>query len=180
MCATHLVSGTVESATPAFETLLVHLAVESHGLDQSGMFRLFCRIAGEYFGAAGACCSSLSSQDDWIIGEAAGYQPWGGLGDTLPVTTTELVGLAHTSRRAIFHWANFNEVLWQHGDSERPEVVIPFLIRGKSLGAALMVWTEQAGRIDEPLLEQLTMLGAFFAGLLDHAHLFDQVHRSRQ
>jgi two-component system NtrC family sensor kinase len=34
--------------------------------------------------------------------------------------------------------------------------------------------------MDEPLLEQLTMLGSFFAGLLDHAHLFDQVYRSRQ
>jgi two-component system NtrC family sensor kinase len=32
----------------------------------------------------------------------------------------------------------------------------------------------------EQRLEQLTLLGTFFAGLLDNAHLFDQVYRSRQ
>jgi two-component system NtrC family sensor kinase len=35
-------------------------------------------------------------------------------------------------------------------------------------------------RPDEILLEQMTLLGPFFAGLLDHARLFDQVYRSRQ
>jgi two-component system NtrC family sensor kinase len=34
--------------------------------------------------------------------------------------------------------------------------------------------------VDEQLLEQLTLLGTFFAGLLNNAHLFDQVYRSRQ
>jgi len=180
MPATHFASGTVESATPAFETLLVHLAVESHGLNQSGMFSLFCGVAGEYFGAAGACCSFLSSQDKWIIGETEGCQSWGSLGDTLPSSTGEWVRLAHGTRKAIFRRTNLNAIPGQDGDTERLEVAIPFLSHGKSLGAALMVWAEPAGRMEESLLEQLTMLGTFFAGLLDHAHLFDQVYRSRQ
>ncbi len=180
MCATHLASGTVESATPAFETLLVHLAVESHGLNQSGMFRLFCRIAGEYFGSTGICCCFHSGQDEWIIRETEGSQPWGSLGDTLAAATAEWVGLARSTRKAISRRTNSHEVLCQHSDRERPEVAIPFLSHGKLLGAALMVWTGPACRIDEPLLQQLTMLGTFFAGLLDHAHLFDQVYRSRQ
>src|SRR6202035_328532 len=127
MSATHFASGTVESATPAFETLLVHLAVESHGLNQTGMFRLFCGIAGEHFGAAGACCSFLSTQDEWIIGEAEGCQAWGSLGDTLPSATAEWVELAHSNRKAIFRRTNLNEVLGQDADSDRLEVAIPFL-----------------------------------------------------
>jgi PAS domain S-box-containing protein len=180
MPATHFASGTVESATPAFETLLVHLAVESHGLNQTGMFKLFCGIAGEYFGAAGACCSFLSSQEEWIIEETEGCLPWGSPRDTLPSSTAEWVDLAHNTRKAIFRRTNLNEMLGQHGDTERLEVAIPFLSHGKSLGTALIVWAEPAGRMDESLLDQLTMLGTFFAGLLDHAHLFDQVYRSRQ
>ena len=143
------------------------------------MFRLFCRAAGEYFGAAGTCCSYLSSRDEWIIGEAEGSQPWGSLGGTLPTATAEWVGLANSSRKAIFRPTHLNEVLCKQGDSERSQVVIPFLSQGKSLGAALMVWAESAARIDESVLEQLTMLGTFFAGLLDHAYLFDQVYRLR-
>src|ERR1700724_1529675 len=113
MPATHFFSGTVESATPAFETLLVHLAVESQGLNQTGMFKLLCGIAGEYFGAVGACCSFLSSQDEWIIAEAEGCQAWGSLGDALPSATVEWVGLAHSNRKAIFRRTNLNEVLGQ-------------------------------------------------------------------
>jgi PAS domain S-box-containing protein len=180
MSATHFASGTLEPTTPAFETLLVHLAVESHGLNQPGMFRLFYGIAGEYFGAAGACCSFLSSQDEWIIGEAEGCQAWGSLGDTLPSATAEWVGLAHSTRKAIFRRTNSNEVLSQDGDTDRLEVAIPLVSHGKSLGTALIVWAEPAGRMDESLLAKLTMLGTFFASLLDHAHLFDQVYRSRQ
>src|SRR5882762_9883460 len=101
MCATHLVSGTVESATPAFETLLVHLAVESHGLNQTGMFRLFCRAAGEYFGANGACCCIFSNQKGWIIGEVVGCQPWGRLGEALPAAAAESVGRAKSTGKAV-------------------------------------------------------------------------------
>ena len=180
MCATHLVSGTVESATPAFEILLVHLAVESHGLNQTGMFRLFCRAAGEYFGASGACCSIFSSQNGWIIGEVVGCQPWGRLGETLPATAAERVGLAQSTGKPVFCRNSSNEVLCQQEDSEHVEVAIPFLSHGRTLGAALLVWTGLTDRSEEPRVEQLTLLGTFFSGLLDHTHLFDQVYRSRQ
>src|SRR5712664_4104322 len=180
MCATHLVSGTAESATPAFETLLVHLAVESHGLNQTGMFRLFCRAAGEYFGASGACCSFFSSQKGWIIGEVVGCQPWGSLGETLPTTAAECVELAQRTGKAVFCRLIRNEVPRQQEDCEQVEVAIPFLSHGRMLGAALLMWTGMTERLDVPPVEKLTLLGAFFSGLLDHTHLFDQVYRSRQ
>ena len=180
MCATHLVSGTVESATPAFETLLVHLAVESHGLNQTGMFRLFCRAAGEYFGASGACCSIFSNQKGWIIGEVVGCQPWGRLGEALPAVVAESVGLAQSTGKAVLCRITSNEVLCQQEDSEHVEVAIPFLSHGRTLGAAVLVWTGLTDRSDEPPVEQLTLLVTFFSGLLDHTHLFDQVYRSRQ
>src|SRR3981189_3763612 len=111
MCATHLVSGTVESATPAFETLLVHLAVESHGLNQTGMFRLFCRAAGEGFGARGGWCSIFSNQKGWIIGGGVGCQPWGRLGEALPTAAAERVALAQSTGKAVVCRITSNEVL---------------------------------------------------------------------
>jgi two-component system, NtrC family, sensor kinase len=181
MCATHLVSGSLKSTTHPLETLLVHLAVESHGLDQSGMFRLFCRAVGEYFGATSASCCSQPSEDRWIIAETEGLQPWGGAGDALPANTAERIGLAIRTRMATFGQTTFlEEVFLGHRDSEHSEVAIPFLSHGKLLGAALLAWTGATGRRDESLVDQLTALGVFFAGLLDHAHLFDQVYRSRQ
>src|SRR6266566_5721870 len=133
MCATHLVSGTVESATPAFETLLVHLAVESHGLNQKGMFRLFCRAAGEFFCASGACCSSFSSQEGWIVGEVIGCQPWGSPGDKLPAAAAECVMLAQSTGKAAFCRRIPNEVLCQQEDRKHVEVAIPFLSHGRML-----------------------------------------------
>src|SRR3984893_8971252 len=180
MCATHLVSGTIESTTPSLEALFVHLAVESLGLDQSGMFRLFCRAAGEYLGAGGVCCSFLSGRDGWTIVETEGCQPWGTQGDALPADTADCVGLAQSTASAIFCQTTPSDRLCQQGESEHSKVAVPFLSHGRVLGAALLVWTKPSGRPEESLLEQLTMLGTFFAGLLDHAHLFDQVYRSRQ
>jgi PAS domain S-box-containing protein len=180
MCATHSATGTVESAIPAFETLLVHLAVESHGLNQSGMFKLFCRAAGDYFEASGACSTFFSSQDGWMIGETEGCQPWGKPGDPLPAATAQWLGLARTREKATLCHTNVREALCHEGDSQHSAVAVPFLSHGKLLGAALLIWAEATGRMDPSRLEQLTMLGTFFAGLLDNAYLFDQVYRSRQ
>jgi PAS domain S-box-containing protein len=180
MCATHLVSGTIESTTPSLEALFVHLAVESLGLDQSGMFRLFCRAAGEYLGASGVCCSFLSGRDGWTIVETEGCQPWGNQGDALPAATADWVGRAQSTASAIFCPTTPSDRLCQQGESEHSKVAVPFLSHGRVLGAALLVWTKPSGRPEEPFVRQLTMLGIFFAGLLDQAHLFDQVYRSRQ
>src|SRR6266566_1500134 len=127
MCATYRHTGTIESVNPAFETLLVHLAVESHGLSQSAMLSLFCRVAGKYFGASDACCSSFSIRDGWIIAETEGRQIWGCQGDSLSGATAKWVDLALTTGKAIFRQARSNEVLCHQGDSEHSEVAVPFL-----------------------------------------------------
>jgi PAS domain S-box-containing protein len=179
MCATHVATGIVGLATPAFETLLVNLAVESSGLSQNGLFKLFCQAAGDYFGASGVCCS-ISSQANWTVVEALGCQPWGKPGDVLATTAAESIELAQSTGRAISRHPVTDEVLSLPGDSEHSTVAIPFLNRGRSLGAALLFWNEPNRQTSRQLLEQFTMLGAFFAGLLDNANLFDQVYRSRQ
>src|SRR5260370_40480291 len=122
MCATYPAPGRVESANPAFETLLVHLAVESHGLSQRGMLRLFCGTAGKHFGASDACCASYSIGDGWIIAETEGRKIWGRQGDALPPATSKLVDLALRSGKAVFCHAIPNEVLCHQGDSEHSEL----------------------------------------------------------
>jgi len=180
MCATHLATGTVESATPTFETLLVQLAIESHGLSQGGLFKLFCQAAGDHFGASGVCCSLFSRQTGWIVGETMGWQPWGKPGEPPPATLVEWLELAQSTGKATSRHSNVTEVVRLQHDSAHSAVAIPFVCHGESRGAALLFWRDPNLRADEQRLEQLTLLGTFFAGLLDNAHLFDQVYRSRQ
>src|SRR5216683_3188290 len=163
MCAAYRTSGTVESVNPAFEALLVHLAVESHGLSQSGMLRLFCGAAGKYFGASDACCSSFSNREGWIIVETEGRQLWGCPGDSLTAATADRLDLALRTGKAMFCEIRANEFLCRQGDGEHSEVAVPFLSHGKSLGAALLLRPEATGQTDQRLVEQLTLLGAFFA-----------------
>jgi PAS domain S-box-containing protein len=180
MRATQLVSATTASESPSFETLLVRLVVESHGLNQSGMFRLFCRVAGEFFGASGACCCLFSSRDEWIVTETEGCQPWGTPGTALPSKVGKWVVRARRAGKAILCRTTSNEVLWRKGDAEFAQVAVPFLSHGELRGAALLLWPGAVNCVNEGSLEQLTNLGTFFAGLLDHVRLFDQVYRSRQ
>jgi two-component system NtrC family sensor kinase len=56
---------------------------------------------------------------------------------------------------------------------------VPFFSGGEFLGAALVAWPG-AEDISEELLKRLTLLGISFAGLLEHARLFEQVHGSRE
>jgi PAS domain S-box-containing protein len=180
MSATHLVTGTVESATPKFESLLVQLVIESHGLNQSGLFKLFCQAAGDHFGAKGVCCSLFSRQAGWIVREAVGCEPWGKLGEALPSDIAEWLELARSNGKAISHQSNVPKALCLQLDSAHFAVAIPFVCRGESPSAALLTWRDPNPRIDEQLLEQLSLLGNFFAGLLENARLFDQIYRSRQ
>src|SRR5579872_807707 len=179
MCATNTSTGTVESATPALETLLVHLATESHGLNRNGLFKLFCQSAAGHFGASGACCAVFSSQSDWTIVEDMGRQPWGEPGEAIPVAIADWLERAQTIGQASCH-RTLTEVAYLHHDSEVVAVAIPILRHGKSLGAALLIWSDPNPQIDEKLLDQLTLLGGFLGGLLHNADLFDQVYRSRQ
>jgi PAS domain S-box-containing protein len=180
MCATLLVPGTAVSSSVSFETLLVHLVVESHGLNQGNMFRLFCRVAGEFFGASGVCCCSFSNRDVWTIEETEGRQFWGTTGKTLPPILAERVAQARRAGKATLSRMALNEALCQPGDTALMQVAIPFLSHGEVFGVAFFAWPSAVDRLDEIPLEQMTMLGPFFAGLLDHARLFDQVYRSRQ
>src|SRR5258706_2967841 len=117
MCATHLVTGTVESATPALETLLAHLAIESHGLNQSGLFKLFCRAASDHFEASGVCCSLFSRQTGWIVGETLGCHPQGKHWEALAMGLADWLGTAKFTGEANFHQSKGTEVLCRQQDS---------------------------------------------------------------
>jgi PAS domain S-box-containing protein len=144
------------------------------------MFRLFCRVAGEFFGASGVCCCSFSNRDVWTIEGTEGRQFWGTTGRTLPPILAERVAQARRVGKATLSRMALNETISQPGDTALMQVAVPFLSHGELFGAALLAWPGPVDRPDEILLEQMTLLGPFFAGLLDHARLFDQVYRSRQ
>jgi PAS domain S-box-containing protein len=131
-------------------------------------------------GAAGVCCCIPSTQGVWVIEDAVGCQHWGNPGEALTAPSVEWVELTQSAGKPIFGRTTLNEILHRQSDIGHSEVAVPFQCEGKLLGAALLMWTEPTGQLDEPLLEQLSTLGNFFAGLLGHAHLFDQVYRSRQ
>src|ERR1700692_3644869 len=116
MCATLLATGPVESASPAFETLLVHLAIESHGLNQSGLFKLFCQAAKDHFGASGVCCSISPCQAGWIVGEVTGSPSWGKPGEALPAAAANWLELAKTAGKAISRPSISTEVLCLQSD----------------------------------------------------------------
>jgi PAS domain S-box-containing protein len=180
MCATLLVPGTVLPASASFETLFVHLAAESHGLGQNGMFQLFCRVTREFFGASAVCCCSFSNRDIWTVAETEGRQTWGIPGAILPPTASEWVTQARRTGKAALSRVAVNQTLCQEVGTSHTQVAVPFLSHGELLGAALLAWPRAAEGTDEIPLERMTMLGTFFAGLLDHGRLFDQVYRSRQ
>jgi PAS domain S-box-containing protein len=180
MSATQVATGTVKAATPAFETLLVHLARESHGLNRSGLVKLFCQAARDHVAASGACCSFFSGQAGWIVEETIGLGPWGKPGEALPRVIAESLESAQTIRKATSSPSSRTEVPGLEDDGEHSAAAIPFVCHGAPLGGALLFWKRPSPPVDEQLLEQLTIVGAFFAGLLDNAHLFDQVYQSRQ
>jgi PAS domain S-box-containing protein len=66
------------------------------------------------------------------------------------------------------------------GESQFTEVVVPFLSQGELRGAAVLSWAAVVAPPSDVLLDRLTLLGTFFAGLLDNAQLFEQVFRSRE
>src|ERR1700730_3473883 len=135
MSATQVATGTVKWATPAFETLLVHLALESHGLNRSGLVKLFCQAARDHVGASGACCSFFSGQAGWIVAETIGFGPWAKPGEALPRTIAESLELAQTTREAISSPSSLTEVPGL--DGEHSAAAIPFVCHGAPLGGAL-------------------------------------------
>ena len=180
MCGTYLAAPTAEAPAPAFESLLAHLVVESHGLNRSGLCKLFCQAAGEHFGASGVCCARFSGEKGWVLEEVAGYQAWGSTGEALLATPSAWLESALTTGKAVARPVSSTEPAYLQGDTQRSAVAIPFVSHGLSLGASLMTWEKSNREENAEFLEQLTLLGSLFAGLLDNAQLFDQVYRSRQ
>src|ERR1700730_3894024 len=137
MSATQVATGTVKWATPAFETLLVHLALESHGLNRSGLVKLFCQAARDHVGASGACCSFFSGQAGWIVAETIGFGPWGKPGEALPQVIAQSIELAQTIRKAISSPSSLTEAPGPEDDGEH-SAALPFVCHGAPLGGAVL------------------------------------------
>ncbi len=179
MCATLVTSETTEAVSFSFETLLVRLVTESHGLNPRELFQLFRREAEEFFGASTVCCCAFSNRDEAIVKEANGCQPWMALGDMFPSNAMSCK-LARSAERAIPCGTALNEISLPHEDTEHERVTIPLLGQSGLRGSAVLVWPGQVNSLNEVALRQLTHLGTVFAGLLDHARLFERVYRSRE
>src|SRR5690349_18570054 len=164
MCGTYLAAPTADAPAPAFESLLAHLVVESHGLNRSGLCQLFCQAAGDHFGASGVCCARFSGENGWVLEEVAGYQAWGRAGEALPSTPSAWLESALTTGNAVARDVNSTETLYVQGDTQCSTVAIPFVSHGLSLGASLMTWTKSNREENSEFLERLTLLGSFFAG----------------
>ena len=166
--------------TPSsFEALLARLPSESSGLNPSELFRLFCHIVRESFGASGACCCRDSQQGIWQILESAGHSSWGRPGEILSSGATALLAQARQFQKSIICHTASPEALDLQRDEGILQVVVPFSSHGELLGAAFAAW-QGVAEISEELLGRLTLLGISFGGQLEHARLFEQVHSSRE
>src|SRR5882672_2714109 len=174
---TKFVSGNV--ASPPFETLLARLATESQGLTPSAMFETFCRFAGQSFQVSGVCCCIFSSRDQWTVAATYGINAWGDRGEPLSPSVVNWAERARRDGRTVLCRVAGTEGS-RNPESGSAEVVVPFLNRDELLGVAILSWTGTVERPAEILLQRLTLLGTFFAALLDHARLFEQVFRSRE
>jgi two-component system NtrC family sensor kinase len=165
----------------SFETLLARLTSESCGLNQTELFRLFCRTAREFFGASGVCCCHAMSHGAWSVLESAGHPTWGPPGSTLASSAAEWLVQAKRARTAIVRQTSMHsqEVVAAPRGDRSFQVAVPFLSHGELFGAALVDW-QGAEDASAELLQRLTLLGISFGGLLEHARLFEQVHSSRE
>ncbi len=179
MCATRSIHELPSITRLSFETLLARLTSESCGLSQNELFRLFCQTVREFFGARGVCCCLTSAPGAWRILESAGLSTWGTQGEILSSSSAESLAQSQQIRKAITCQTSSQEVRQGNGSGGSPEVAVPIFSHGEFHGAALAAW-QDATEISEELLERLTLLGACFGGLLEHARLFEQVHGSRE
>ncbi len=177
MCATTRVVSSPLASRP-FETLLTRLVTESQGISPNTMFETFCHSAGEFFETSGVSCCAFSSRDGWTIAANHGNCPWGAPGEPLAPSMEEWVEKARRNQNVTPCCPATNDSS-AGSESQFTEIVVPFLNQGQILGAAVLSWAALAPPSDV-LTDRLTLLGTFFAGLLDHAQLFEQVFRSRE
>ena len=177
MCA-----ATVAHETPvssSLETLLARLPLESCGLNQSELFRLFGRKAQEAFGASSVCCCRASSQGEWRISEATGSALWGSEGAILSGDIAEPLNQAQFLGKPIL-CENNSVASIKRADCGGVHVALPIFAGRGCLGLALVSWTNPAGLRVEEAVEQLELLAVCFGGLLEQARIFEQVHSSRE
>jgi PAS domain S-box-containing protein len=179
VCATKTIHELSVITLSPFETVLARLTSESCGLSQNELFRLFCQTVREIFGASSVCCCRATNPAAWTILQSAGLPTWGAPGEVLSSGAAKSLAQAQLIQRSIVCEPASQEVLPVQGDVGSPQVAVPFLSHGESLGAALASWPGAAD-ISVETLERLTLLGISFGGLLEHARLFEQVHGSRE
>ena len=81
-------------------------------------------------------------------------------------------------RRAVLCSGSWLEVL-RRKENGRSIAAIPLASQNASFGAALAAWPGETA-VSAEVLARLGLLGASFAGFLEHARLFEQVHSSRE
>jgi two-component system, NtrC family, sensor kinase len=175
--ATRIVGELPNAASSSFETLLARLISDSCGLGHLELLGLFCRAVQEHFGAVSVCCCQPSRQGGWRVLEIAGKAMWGKSGEFVSAAADSLQD-AEQSRRAAICRGSWLQVL-RRKDECRFVAAIPLASPNASFGAALAGWPGET-EITDSTLERLTLLGASFGGLLEHARLFDQVYNSRE
>jgi PAS domain S-box-containing protein len=143
------------------------------------MFETFCRSVGQFFQTNGACCCTFSGRDGWTVAATHGDCSWGAQDGPLSPSAEEWAEqVRRDGRAALFSAARDGQPT--NRERSLTQVVVPFLNQDELLGAAFLSWAERSEQPAEVLLERLTLLGTLFAGLLDHARLFEQVFRSRE
>ena len=153
--------------------------MESQGLSPNTMFETFCHSAGQFFETSGVSCCAFSSRDGWTIAANYGNCPWGAPGEPLAPSMEEWVEKARRNQKVTPCSMAANDAA-TCSETQFTEMVVPFLSQGQLRGAAIMSWTAAVTRPPDALVDRLTLLGTFFAGLLDNAQLFEQVFRSRE
>lgn len=163
----------------SLETLLARLPLESCGLSQSQLFRLFSRKTQELFGASGVCCCLPSSRGEWRIAETSGDALWGLEGETLSSGAAEPLSQAEFIGKPMFCENNSHSSI-KRADSGGTHVALPLVGNRECLGVALVSWVDPSDLPAAETVEQLNLLGVSFGGLLEQARLFEQVHSSRE
>jgi len=153
--------------------------MESQGLSPNTMFETFCHSVGQFFETSGVSCCAFSSRDGWTITANYGNCPWGAPGEPLAPSIEEWVEKARRAQKVTTCCTARNDPS-TGSESQFTEVVVPFLSQGQLRGATVLSWAAASAPPSDVLVNRLTLLGTFFAGLLDHAQLFEQVFRSRE
>ena len=179
MCAVTVAHEATEPIRLPLETLLARLPLESCGLREGDLFRLFCRKAQELFRATSVCCCKASLGGDWRVATTTGEPSWGSEGDILPPVVAEPLAQARFLGMPILCESQAHAPSGRIGQGGM-QVALPFVGDRECFGAALVSWVSPSDFPAGETIEQLNLLAISFGGLLQQASLFEQVHSSRE